>query len=114
MTDIKVHGWIYVDGKPTDYGVADLGKALDDVQELEEDNEGYIIALLDAWAETASILDQRDEARGIAGTLYLVAKAAFKAFNAEPYGEEQYQKDARRELWNFLATTPKWIQELDE
>ena len=136
MTDIKVYGLLVVDGD-VDAGVpgtANMGKAYDDLRELEQESGEYMDALVEAWAATGKeqddheatiqmfnetlatygkVVGERETARGIAVTLYLVLEAALKAFNAEPYGEEQYQKDARKALWDLLETTPEWIQRMD-
>ena len=129
MTDIKVHGLLVVDGDVDNGtpGTANMGQAYDDLKEMEAENDRIGGTLVEAWAATdhqeqvneivASILDivrdQRDEARGIATTLYLVLEAALVAFNAEPYGEEEYQKQAREALWAVLETSPEWVQKMD-
>ena len=86
---------------------------LEDLAKEQDDHEATIQMFNDTLATYGTVLSERDEARGIASTLYLVGLAALKAFNAEPYGEEQYQKDIRRELWDLLKQSPEWVQRMD-
>ncbi len=65
------------------------------------------------WDSRLKVLAERDEAREIAGQLYRYVELALKAFNAEPFGEEQYQQNARVALFGFEATLPTWMRALD-
>ena len=136
MTDIKVHGLLVVDGDVDNGtpGTANMGKAYDDllalekeIGDLQDENDSIGGSLIEAWADTEAaaqavdihqsilgiVRDQRDEARGAAGTLYLIADAALKAFNLEPYGTDDAVSEARRELWKILEQSPKWARDLD-
>ena len=130
MTDIKVYGLLVVDGDVDNGtpGTANMGKAYDDLLQLEQENGNMIDSLAEAWGEAAeaaqavgihqSILDivrdQRNEARGVAGALYLLAGAALKAFNREPYGNSPEVIEARAELFEILETVPEWMRKLDQ
>ena len=109
LRDILIEGLLEELGDEKD--LKDAYEAL--WQEELTSHEATLEMFNDNLGTFSRTLGERDEARGIAATLYLVLGAALKAFNAEPYGEEIYQKNARRELWDILETTPEWVQRMD-
>ena len=135
MSDIKVHGLLVVDGdvEAGVAGSADMGKALDDFNELQEHSdewEGLSVGAMDALGEAMDLLeierttstlavesivhlvDELEEARDIARTLLRVAQAADVVDDEAVVYDHGDLSDASSNYCDVLDDIPDWMMRL--